>query len=281
MSNNETSRAIERIKTVTVEDKVKSATISLINLIPYAGGVVASLITDYASQQKVSKICDVLSDLNDRLETQHADPEKHLNKDQVVEVVHQTLAHAALSSDKAKIHFLKNGLAYSFIEADRFEAKQVFLDTLRSCTALELAVMNIIYESSDPYVIYEGKPVNEPTNFFTVVPMFANGKWEVQENRSCDHPQLAEYLARNVGFDAFLIRGVAHMLDGRGLTNMVPRLAESQCKVMKWVDFQTMQVTIPIQVTILPTQEKQIQPTPIEASQTDFGRNFMRFCNYS
>ena len=277
MSDNEIERAIKQIKAVTVEDKVKSATISLINLIPYAGGAIASLITDYASQQKTNKICEVLSDLNERLEAHHAEPEKHLSKDQVVELVHQTLAYAVLSSNEAKIQALKNGLAYSFIEVDRFEAKQVFLDTLKNCTALELAVMNAVYKSSDPYIISD-EPTGTPSQNVVVSSIAMNtigGQWVAQENRSCNRPQLIEHLAHITQFDAFLIQGVAHMLDGKGLTSMVPNLAESYCKVVKWVNFSTAQVAF-----LYPTGE-QVRPTPIEASQTDFGHNFVKFCSYS
>ncbi len=144
MKQNKTEQAIDRIKAVSAGDKASSGALSLINIIPFAGGAIASLINDYASHQKIKKLCDVLSDLNGRLERHNADPENHLSNDQVVELVHQTLAHATLTSDDVKIQAFKNGLAYSFIEADRFEAKQIFLDTLRSCGTLELVIMDII-----------------------------------------------------------------------------------------------------------------------------------------
>jgi hypothetical protein len=113
-SVNETEALIASIKTRSEGEEDASQAIHLIRLIPYAGGVIASVISENASRRRIEKVCDVLSDLNARLEEKGAVPEQHLSKDQIIEVVHETLQTVITASDQKKIESLKNGLAYAF-----------------------------------------------------------------------------------------------------------------------------------------------------------------------
>lgn len=153
---------IEEIRTLSVTEKMKAGAVALLNVIPYAGGAVASVIGEIAAQRKFEKVCDVLSDLNAKLESHQVEPERHLSKDQIIEVVHETLQTAATTSDEQKIAALKNGLGYAFLAHDSFERKQLLLQVLRNCTSLELAVLPAVYDSSDPYIVREGHPPLEP-----------------------------------------------------------------------------------------------------------------------
>jgi len=89
---------------------MKTGAVALVSLIPYAGGAIAAVIGKIATRRKFEKVCDVLSDLNSRLEANKVDPEQHLSKDQIIEVVHETLQTAAVTSDKRKLEALKRGL---------------------------------------------------------------------------------------------------------------------------------------------------------------------------
>ncbi len=137
------------------EEIATTGAIALINLIPYAGGAIASIVGEAASQRRFEKVCDVLSDLNTRLEAHGVEPEKHLSKDQIVEFVHETLHTVTTASDLEKIKALKNGLAYAFLAEDGFERKQLLLQVLRGCTSLELLALTELYDCTDPYVTRE------------------------------------------------------------------------------------------------------------------------------
>ena len=119
------------------------------------------------NQRRFEKVCDVLSDLNARLETRGGDPERHLSKDQIIEVVHETLQTASTASDEKKIQALKNGLAYAFLSHDSFDRKQLFLQILRGCTSIELLLLPVLYSAVDPYVVREGSPPTTPPFFAT------------------------------------------------------------------------------------------------------------------
>ncbi len=101
------------------------------------------------------KVSDVLSDLNARLKEQGTHPEQQLSKDQIIEVVHETLQTVTTTSDIKKIEALKQGLGYAFLSDDSFERKQLLLHVLRGCTSIELAILPALYEGEDPYVVRE------------------------------------------------------------------------------------------------------------------------------
>src|SRR5258705_1889541 len=149
-----------RTRGEAVEDA--AGAITLIRLIPYAGGAIAGIISEKANQRRFERVCDVLSDLNARLESQQSDPEQHLSKDQIIEVVHETLQTASTASDEKKIQALKNGLGYAFLSDDSFDRKHLFLQILRGCTSMELLLLPELYGAADPYIVREGSPPTAP-----------------------------------------------------------------------------------------------------------------------
>jgi hypothetical protein len=75
---NETEALITSIKTRSEGKEDASQAIHLIHLIPYAGGAIASIISENASRRRLEKACDVLSTLNAKLEQHGIDRERHL-----------------------------------------------------------------------------------------------------------------------------------------------------------------------------------------------------------
>ena len=280
MDEDGAKKAIAAIRDSTLGDKATSGATSLINLIPYAGGAVASLIGEYANHRKTEKICEVLSDLNERLSRHGSDPSQHLSKDEVVEVVHNVLPDAAVTSDEKKISSLKNALAYSFIEEDPFEAKQLFLETLKSCTTLDMRILRAVYNGGDPYIVHEPEPQANPTvgslgmASITMASVLVSGTWRPTENRDCGRKPLVDELAGSVSCQRFLVEGAAHRLDGRGLTSLQPNLGLSRCKVHRLDQANV------LAVSSYSLTGHNILPTPIEASKTEFGDAFLRFCSY-
>lgn len=267
------------IRSRTKADLATSGAITLLNAIPYAGGAVASVIGDIAAQRRFEKVCDVLSDLNAKLEEHGAEPERHLSKDQIIEVVHETLLTVATASDEKKISALKNGLGYAFLADDKFERKQLFLQVLRGCTSIELAICSIIYEISDPYIIREGQRPDEQSLSVATVFTTPSGTWDPIGNRDeCGQEPLITLLAKHVGFNEADTEVAIRILDGKGLTNAVTNLFRKDGKIVQWRAFQHGTYAVASVYPGSSVFRPQVQATPLEASRTKFGEDFIRFC---
>jgi hypothetical protein len=275
---------IDEIRKYKASDIATTSTVALLNVIPYAGGAVASVIGEIASQRRIEKVCDVLSDLESRLEKHSINPDKHLSKDQIIEVIYETLQTASTTSDEKKITALKNGLAYTFIADDTYERKQLFMQVLRGCTSLELVMLSTLYEVSDPYLICENQPTVEPDKpdshlFWTKgIPNIAGmvmGSWESVGNKNdSNQPTLLTYIAKHVGFDESVSEGVIRLLDGKGLSNAGLNLNRNESKIIRWKPSQQVISTVTSNNGFF----VKINPTPLEASRTKFGSDFLSFC---
>ncbi len=249
------------------------------------------MIGEFASQRKTDRLCEVLSSLNATLETHKADPEEHLSKDQIVEVVHDTLQTAATTSDDRKLEALKQGLGYAFLADDPFERKQVFLQVLRGATVLELAVLEKVYDVGDPYIVNEGpihtsiRPelagselnvtgVSLATSYATATAV-AQGFWEPVKNEDRNMGKLLSFLAKQTDLDEGMLAGVLRLLDSKGLTSAAANLNRTDSKVVKWVPFSAGSSY----VAVSPTSGYSfnvVKPSPIEATRTEFGAEFLR-----
>lgn len=287
-TSNETEALITSIKTRSEGAEDASQAIHLIRLIPYAGGAIASIITENASRRRIEKICDVLSNLNAKLEQHGTDPERHLSKDQIIEVVHETLQTAATASDEKKIEALKEGLGYTFLSDDTFERKQLFLQILRGCTSIELLVLHVLYDTSDPYIVRLGsEPSTSPgPNWGGLVmsvssdvnPFLPKGDWKAVANKNdCGKEPLLTLLSNKIEVDEGATEGALRLLDGKGLADAGPNLQRSDCQMLQWSDLGDPFRISPASVTITMPFLTEVKPTPLESSRTKFGRQFLRF----
>lgn len=300
-TSDETQALISLIETRGEAAEDAAGAITLIRLIPYAGGAIAGIISEKANQRRFEKVCDVLSDLNARLESKGSDPEQHLSKDQIIEVVHETLQTASTASDEKKIQALKNGLGYAFLSDDSFDRKQLFLQILRGCTSMELLLLPVLYGGADPYSVREGSPPTAPEfpswqhpptltlNNLGISTASANeryvpqGDWKAIGNReNCGKEPLLDFLSKKIGIDKAATEGAIRLLDSKGLSSAAPNLQRSDCKVFHWID------STPGYLTQLSTHSTRVyssglinsfdpKPTPLEASRADFGREFLKF----
>lgn len=261
-----------------------SRAISLISLIPYAGGVIGSILRENASKRRFEKVCDVLSDLNARLEKDGRDPERHLSKDQIIEVVHETLQTAATSSDEKKIEALKEGLGYAFLAEDSFERKQLFLQILRGCSSIELMILPALYDTADPYIVREGSQgTTTPEGglgYFTLRKAEdAVGDWKAVANKEeCGKDSLLTFLSNKISVEEGATEGALRLLDGKGLANAGPNLQRRDCKVLQWQDLLKSYRMPTLSVSANMTMPSlTVKPTPLESSRTKFGTQFLRF----
>lgn len=267
-------KLIREIKALTVAEKAKTGAVALLSAIPYAGGAVASVIGEIATHRKFEKVCDVLSDLNSKLEDHQADPERHLSKDQIIEVVHETLQTVSTASDDYKIAALKNGLAYSFLSEDAFERKQLFLQVLRTSTSLELGILGVVYGPLDPYIVEQGPPPPpvDPGGLRGTAVLTSTayaGHWKpVVNTGECGQPMLLTLLAGRIRSDESTTQAVARLLDGKGLSSLGDNLQRRDCKTVSWS---------PALAGNQGIEHLMVRPTPLEASRTKFGDDFMQF----
>lgn len=159
-TSNETQALITSIKTRSEGAEDASRAIHLIRLIPYAGGVIGSYISENANQRRFEKTCDVLSDLDARLEEHGSDPELHLSKDQIIEVVHETLQTALTASDEKKIEALKEGLGYAFLSDDTFERNNFSFKYYAG--AHQLSCLSYLYYTTPRILTFFAKARNHP-----------------------------------------------------------------------------------------------------------------------
>lgn len=88
---------------------------------------------------------------------------------------------------------------------------------------------------------------------------------------------MLKFLSDKTGVDEGAAEGAIRLLDGKGLTKAAANLQRTDCKVLQWVEskggFSTHYV---ISATgVIPSIT--IEPTPVEASKTEFGEQFLRF----
>jgi len=276
---------LERIRAKALPDLAEAGAVSLLNLIPFAGGAVASVVGQFASQRRFERICDVLASLHSNLEEAQADPERHLSKDQIVELVHETLQSAVTTSDERKLTALKQALAQAFLSDEPFDRKQLFLKVLRESTSLELVVLPLLYAVRDPYVVGHRPPGDKtaedqplqvgPADGFVHL---APGFWHAIGNRENPGGQtLLQYLAQEADLDAGVLEGILRLLDAKGLANASPNLQRSDWKIVEWLPMPGKHLVGLTTASIVQKVRADIRPSPLEATRTAFGRAFLKF----
>lgn len=267
---------ITRVVRRTGGDVASAGAEAMLNLIPYAGGAVASIIGDFASQRRVEKVCEVLSALNDGLRRHGMDADRHLAREQVVELVYETLHAVSVASDQAKIEALKAALVKAFVSPDAFYRKQFFLQLLRETTSVELMMLHALYDAPDPYIVGRGGPERTADNTSPMHPHIPIGFWHTEgsgENRA--GRSLVNYLAACAKLDVPIAQSALLRLDGRGLSTAGQNLTRSDWKIVSWLPMPEEHIRSLKVATIGYELGKEIW-SPLEASRTKLGEEFLR-----
>lgn len=147
-------KLIGEIRQLAVPDISRTGTIALINLVPYAGGSIATVMAEFQSKTKVEKICDALALLDRKVKESGTKVEDILDQEQVVKLIHETIEKIALSSEEKHITYLKNALVSSFTnESIPYEQKKLYMSIVRALTGIEIKLLETFYEMVDPFVI--------------------------------------------------------------------------------------------------------------------------------
>jgi len=267
---------IERIGQTGAADVATSGAVALLNLVPYAGGAVAAILSEFVSQKRIERICEVLAALNAALRQRGLAADTYLSRDQVVELVYETVEAASFASDQRKVDALKGGLVHAFVSSTSFDRKQLFLQILRETTAFELSVLRVLYECPDPFVVGRGGPERTLENASPKHPNIPIGFWHTEGTEANKGGQsLLKYLATCATQDAEMVEAALRRLDGRGLANAAPNLERSDWKVVSWLAMPKEHVKKLKAASISHEAGKQVR-SPLEASRTRLGEQFVR-----
>lgn len=266
---------IDSVRSGSTPDVATGAT-AMLNLIPYAGGAVASILGEFATNRRIQKICEVLAELNTGLERHKASAERYLSRDQIVELVYETLQAASVASDRTKVEALKAALVHSFVSPGSFDRKQFMLQMLRETTNVELAVLRALYDAPDPFIVGRGGPARTPENGSPKHTYLARGFWHtVGRTETGGSQSLLKYLTNLVHLDGPLVEASLRRLDGRGLSAAGANLERSDLKVVSWLPMPEEHIKKSAIASISFESGKNV-PSPLEASKTKLGEEFLK-----
>lgn len=261
----EVARAVEKLRESPLRSRAETAILAVLNVIPYAGGSIASVLSAYSTEKKFERVFGTLDALSSAIKDTHTKVEEILTKDQVSELLDEALPQIATVSDDGKLRYLRTGLITSFTSKTLpYDTKHFFLTVLAGLTYLELRVLRVLYCDGDPYehVVYEqpdpppdlseaglriacsfrgevlaglhAATVSGPAAGRIVVGGLTGGHRSLKEWRDDgQRPRLIEHIGVRIADDPEMVRLVAARLDASGLTKMLPVLQHRQYRVLE------------------------------------------------
>lgn len=288
--NLETRRAINKVKQLTDNENLLASIQALLNFIPYAGGTLSLVLSEYRGRRNAKRIFGVLDELHEAIEGLSEEPQRILTPDQVVEVVHNTLEEIAKTSSEEKFGYLRNALVKAFTaEEITYSQKQFYLATLKDMPLGELELMREIYISPDPFIQtlpqrgvsgvsngldnlrYVGR-----LNVFQLPPQY-----DIEYKEPDSGETLRDVLEHRLShLSEGALEGLIDSLDAKGLSRIRPHLEKRTVKIMTEVYRDLSRIAFPVAdryVVPLQVEEPTPRETPIEASRTHFGEDFIRY----
>ena len=268
--------------------------VASLNLIPYAGGTIASLISTHTNSKRINKICESIKLLYEKIKENDIKVENILKEEEVIELLEKTLNEIAKSSHKKKIKYLQNALIKSFTNKDiTFRKKEFYLNILTNRSIGEIQLLNVIYKDDDTFIkrIYTQK--QEPPSDDSHL-NFINRL----QDANCIGINYKEgevkYVKGNIALKEYLesifnktetgvLAGIIFTLDSKGITSIKDNLTDTTVKeiIMKYTDvFKDTDSTIfniPTYNSNMHIDQNQRTGTPIKNSQTEFGIDFIDY----
>jgi len=132
----ETTRAIQKVKQFTNNEDVLAGVRVIISAIPPVGGPIAQILSEYQDRRNRKRIFDALGELQEAIKGLSDEKLNMLNKDEAVEIVHNTLEEIAKTSSEEKLRYLHNSLTKAFTGDEiAYSQKQFYLSTLKNLSS--------------------------------------------------------------------------------------------------------------------------------------------------
>jgi len=272
-------------------EKVIKVLLPLLSAIPYVGGSLATVISNYYSDKQLHKIASAIEYLCKQIQSVDVEIAEFLTEDQTVELIHKSLNEISIASNDDKIKLLKQLLVNSFVMSDvTFELKEICLKILSDMTVPEIMLFSIVYFKPDPFInIIYPKEYYDRNTFNLSKPshkIYASMTLPYEEDSATfaeGDKSLRDYLNSEFGdSNKTVIDGAIARLDSKGITAIRDNINDTTIKTFNMKQFNPLAVNIVnpvIQATIFsPTikEDKDKNRTPIEKCKTEFGLDFKR-----
>lgn len=290
----ETALVIEKVKQLTNDPNILASIETLLNIIPFAGGALSTILSEYRGRRNAKRILETLDELRNEIERNSSAKKDILSQDEVIELVHNTIEEIVKTSNDEKVGYLRNSLVRAFTNEEiSYPQKQHYLAVLKDLTLGELELLKVIYLSGDPFDhrYNEPRPIFDPQSghisatYLQALQLARDGIDtfalpaidEYTEPASGD--TLRDVLKQKLShISEGAVEGLTRFLDSKGLSNIEPNLEGRTIKISKRRDLTQLGV-IPMQNSIATFQLSKDIPTktPIEASRTKFGEDFIQY----
>lgn len=280
----DTANAIERVRELSPTENTLAAANVVLSAIPYAGGPLAAILSEYRGRRYANRIFGTLEALHKALQECKTPIETVLNEDQVVEIVYETLEEIAKISSEDKVRYLNNSLVRAFTDNKiDYPSKQHYLSVLKLLTLAELDLLRVVYFQGDPFVsTYPKRPSDSDVPVWNnpnlvVLPLMT---YETEYRDSDDGESLRTVLqARMSKYTSGILEGLIGSLDAKNLSNIRENLGRRTIRIDRELPAHgPSNVYVNRQQTyVLASTERPLQSTPIEASRTEFGRDFLDY----
>jgi hypothetical protein len=300
-------RAVEKFHG-PLRRRAETAISAALNAIPFAGGSLASLMGSYSTEKKFERVFETLDALSDSVRNSAKKVDDILTRDQVTELLNETLPRIAKASGDDRIRFLRTGLINSFTtDALAYDTKHLFLTMVGDLSYVELKVLRSIYCTPDPYehmerreplvqrptepdaaassIVYSGLLVEAQGHMegrATLIDQFARCFKEWRDDGA--KPALADQLAKDIGQSPEIVRLVSGRLDASGLTCLLPALSHRHYRVFEvtkkpwslaagvvYSSSATLNTAVAIRT------DTRYSHTPPEEARTELGRRLVDF----
>ncbi len=262
--------------------QIGDALTHLLNLIPYAGGTLGSILNAHMTNKRFSKIHDTIKYLADEIEGHKTQVDKILKEDQAIELLEKTLSEIAKTSNEMKVSHLRNLLVNSYLKDESsFETKEFYLNLMLGLSIGEILLFQAVYYTLDPCVesIYPSEHYGSQNNLITanyVDPMAQYAEGEITFVKG-EKTLLERLKPVFEGHASGMLDSAAFLLDSKGLTYIRDNLNDTRVKRIQMVKGQPFTTSIR-QSHIADSLISEL--APIEKSRTEVGLDFVKYIRW-
>ena len=280
-------KALQKVQHLTDDSNILASIQVLLNIIPYAGGVLSAILSEYRNRRTAKRILDTLDELRRSMENLPEEKRYILSEDEAIEIVYSTLEEISKTSSTDKVKYLRNSLLKSFTNDEiEYKKKELYISTLKDLTQGELDLLNVIYLSYDPFdQTFSYEPSSDNLGVFSLgnqantIHLASLGFDTYEEPDSGD--TLEDVLNQKLNYlTGGTLYGLINLLDKKGLSEIKTNLNQRTIKKKNYQNINHLGI-MPQQTNTASMRLNGAMPnkTPIEASRTSFGEDFIQYIN--